>query len=536
MMPMQKCKANSRLRFFLAFTFLLVASFGFTVPLAKAIDPNAPNTPEHVSHGLSSILEIANQQNESEEARKWWIKVTAMDPSEIDAPFTIEPALGRNTALVAHVKFPPNSLQDPLVLGQMLLQLETFRKVEKFESPYFSDMRHWAEVFWNAKAGDLEAQLEMKRFEMDALAITDSQAKEMIKKTKMNLEPSDLIKGLKEKAKEVAAEIEGLEKSVRQQRSIAEKTWKEGEATRKNWEKAEEKLDDLLKKNDRKGVRALVEAYLPWESMGSVERTAWKQWLEALENPSSNPEDKVIVFRGLDSENRLFFSTDGKPGFMAPMLIKNQGNYTWRMRSYRAKREKFGTMEGMFPGGIGTEKKKASSYTSLMASMRFHSNDPMGTPFLSLSDYGTASRFADDGIIAVEVDKRRLLPNTISTYPETERLIPLLIFPDEIKHHKQFGPLDTRTDIVKQFREELEEKLGRSLTDQELGDSQRANNLTVRRFRDQTLDTFVRDYVEPNVKVERFDTPIEKYDIKKPPSFLGKIITSCKNFFASLGG
>ncbi len=535
MIPTQKRTRNFRLSYIPAFVFLMFVSIGFTASPAKAIDPNAPNTPETVSHGLSSILEIANQQNQSDTRIKWWLKVSSVNETEIQGPFTIEPALGKNSELVAHLKFPASSLQNPVAMAQILNQLQAFRSIERFENTHFSDMRHWAEIYWNAKAGDLEAQLELKRFELESLNITEKQAKEIITKTKIPLEPSALVAEMKEAAKEVEVEIDGLTKAVRQQKSTAEKIWKEGESSRKTWEKAEEKLDDLLKKSDRKGVRALVESYLPWESMGATEKTAWKQWLDALENPSPNPEDKVILFRGLDDENRLFFSEDGKPGFMSPMLVRNQGNYTWRMRSYRAKREKFGSMEGMFPSGVGTENKKGSSYASLMASMRFHSNDPMGTPFLSLSDFATATRFSEDGMIAVEIDKRRLLPNTISTYPEAEKLIPLLIFPEEVKHHKQFGPLDSRADMLKVFREELEQKLGRGLSTSEVGERVSTNS-AITKFRDQTLEVFVKDYIEPNVKVERLTDPIEKYDLKKPNSILGKIFSSCKNFFASLGG
>lgn len=504
--------------------------------IALAIDPNSQTISDEMAYGLSSILEIANQQNAAQDNRKWWMKVSAVDPSEVSGLFTIEPALGPNGELVAHVKLSANTLQDPVVMGQLHAQLESFRSVEKFENPRFVDMRHWAEIFWNAKSGDVDAQLELKKFEQEALKIKESLAHGIVKKSKISISPAALVTALSDKAKSMEKEIQDLEKKVRENRLAAERKWKEGEGSRQKWEKDQEKLDDLLKKNDRKGVRALVETYLPWDSMGSTEKNAWKQWLEALENPSQNPEDTVLVFRGLDSENRLFLSQDGKPGFMAPMLIRNQGNYSWRMRSYRTKRDRFGTMAGMFPGGVGPENRKPSEYVSVMAGLRFHSNDPMGTPYISVSDYSTASRFADDGIVAVQVDKRRLLPNNISTYPEAEKLIPLLIFPDEIKHYKAFSLNDTVDDSKKAFRQELEAKLGRSLTDKEIGERLVGNNELIIKFRDQSLDTFVKDYIEPNVAVERFDSPIEKYDVKKSPSLFSKVFASCKTFFADLGG
>jgi hypothetical protein len=221
--------------------------------------------------------------------------------------------------------------------------------------------------------------------------------------------------------------------------------WKEQTKTLDKLEAMEEKLNDLILKNDRKGVRALLEAYLPWTTMEPIEANSWKIWLEAIEFPDH--KNTTIGFRGVDyrtdkiqrsqtSQGEIF-------GFMSTVLTKNQGSYTRRLRSLTTNREKNGDK------GFNNKKSEILS-VKISDQILAHSLDPVGSSFISFTpEAEVAKRFigkkevknkegqwtqiSNGGFLVVKIDSRRMIPNVTSSYvSEIEYLAPLIVFPDEV--------------------------------------------------------------------------------------------------------
>src|SRR5690606_6744662 len=147
------------------------------------------------------------------------------------------------------------------------------------------------------------------------------------------------------------------------------------------------------------------------------------------------------------------------------LLTKNQGNYTRRLRSLKTYRSK---MASKVAGEVPTEPP------SLSMVMKAHSHEPFGSPFMSSADFSIANSFADGfdstsdkaGIAAFNINPKRLIYNLVSDYGENERLIPMIVFPDEIVHLEEF------TDEIgydgSAFKDRVESALGRSLKTAEL--------------------------------------------------------------------
>ena len=99
-----------------------------------------------------------------------------------------------------------------------------------------------------------------------------------------------------------------LEQASKKAKAIAQKheakirkefhAWAAADQERIRYEGMDEKLNDLILKNDRRGVRKMIDAYLPWSLMSSSESRAWKIWLEAIENP--NRDNAILAFRGVN--------------------------------------------------------------------------------------------------------------------------------------------------------------------------------------------------------------------------------------------
>ncbi|WP_413290503.1 hypothetical protein [Bdellovibrio sp. HCB337] len=246
--------------------------------------------------------------------------------------------------------------------------------------------------------------------------------------------------------------------------------------TLEGYEAQTEKLNDLLLKNDRKGVRQMLEAYLPWQVMEPMETQVWKTWLDAIENP--DPTKTIVALRGVeyktDKIQRLKLPNgQERLAFLSTVLTKNQGSYTRRLRSLTVNREKNGRMAEGVPG------------VQITNQMRKHSIEPVASSFLSFTlSKDTAIQFTgsnlvksiggvihstpNGGILAVRLDQRRLVPNIISKYAgEAELLAPLVIFPDEVvKYHEGSfnnyvnGFLQFDTDAADRFFAEVTEKTG----------------------------------------------------------------------------
>jgi hypothetical protein len=134
---------------------------------------------------------------------------------------------------------------------------------------------------------------------------------------------------------------------------------------------------------------------------------------------------------------------------MSTMLTKNQGNYTRRLRSLKTYRDKLAKVSGGFP----------YEETSIVNSMKGHSRNPVGSPFLSVSHVDTAANFSGSSrtIAAIYTTRDRLVDNIISDYGEYERLMPLIVFPDEILE------IEEGVSNAKAFEKKIEQKIGRAL-------------------------------------------------------------------------
>ncbi len=262
-------------------------------------------------------------------------------------------------------------------------------------------------------------------------------------------------------------------KFSRQQQKILD-NWKTTTGTLDKLERMEQKLNDLILNNDRKGVRQLLEAYLPWTVMEPVEANTWKTWLEAIENPDWSKT--TVAFRGVkydtDKIQRRQTPQGEVYGFMSTVLTKNQGNYTRRLRSLATNREK----NGDFGSKIRKEKIQTVKITDQMAT---HATDPVASNFLSFTyDLGIANSFNGGvrgtqplgGILVVKMDSRRLVPNLTTAFTfEMELLAPLIIFPDEVVIYEEGVIKDVSHLMI-----EISEKTGiKSFSNAAFGDQHR---------------------------------------------------------------
>jgi hypothetical protein len=208
--------------------------------------------------------------------------------------------------------------------------------------------------------------------------------------------------------------------------------------------------------------------------MEPSEVTAWKGWLDALEKPLR--ENQKLVFRGM-YDDTIMKAADGTPFLMSTMLSRNQGNYTRRLRSFATMRDKFGSRQ--LRDSTTEYTLKGVDPPSLSVMMGNHAVEAKGSPFLSVADYDTATRFGPRKLGAFLVDERRLMPNPLppSKYLwQEEKLVPLILFPDEVVYFHDYwgnpvpgvGPRDP-LNRKKHFIAEVESRLGRKLTADEIG-------------------------------------------------------------------
>ena len=275
----------------------------------------------------------------------------------------------------------------------------------------------------------------------------------------------------------------------------------------KDLQNAPKKLDDYIAANDRVNTRKLIDSFMPWEEMEPTEVALWTRWLDVLENPATEQSKKTLVFRGL-GEDLVRESDDGGHFLMSKLLTKNQGNYTRRLRSLKTYHGKLGKQ------AQGEVPLKVDSY---IAMMKGHSHDPVASPFLSTSVGDVAEDFADEWtgnddvkkIAAIHIDKRRIMTNLVSDYREAEKLVPLIIFPDELVH------IETATDeawssdssLMDKLYSQTKEKIGRAVKEEEKINNNSAidrlkntkawwDNVNPRGITPNSVGTTCRDMVE----------------------------------------
>ncbi|WP_413561549.1 hypothetical protein [Bdellovibrio sp. HCB209] len=221
--------------------------------------------------------------------------------------------------------------------------------------------------------------------------------------------------------------------------------------TLKNFESMDEKLNDLILKNDRAGVARMLEAYLPWSVMEPGEIKAWKIWLQAIEFPDNSK--MAVAFRGVDYSTdkvqRLTLpSGEERFGFMSTVLTKNQGSYSRRLRSLSTNRVKNGDVaadvltDSVFVGKISDQMSAHAKNPSASSFISFTYSPSVATRFIGRDKStvidGNKVYKPGGGFLAVQMDSRRLFPNFPSMFgKEIELLAPLIIFPDEVVAFKE---------------------------------------------------------------------------------------------------
>ena len=322
---------------------------------------------------------------------------------------------------------------------------------------YISPM-DWAETIWNAEAGSKTAQLKLSRFELEVAreAQKIAQTKDFQRAFYDKVPPS---KSFDEYFRKRIVDAESVVDQAKSQAQIAMKAqvkeWEMSQASLNELKKQKTKLNELLLKNDRKGIVKLVKAYLPWALMEPTERNIWRQWLEAIENP--DPKRARLVFRGLG--NRILRDGAGKPNGAALAQVLNgaEGHDTEKLNVLADLRQRIGR-ETSKPRGVLESKTPQPNLSALNDEgvtisriMANHAINSDGSPLQSFSTFNVAQRFSHgkENVTygAFLIDERRLTPNFAAYGSEAEFLVPLFVFPDEVA---------AMTDVPKRSRVELE--------------------------------------------------------------------------------
>lgn len=335
--------------------------------------------------------------------------------------------------------------------------LEEMAHLAQITGDYFQHPIYWAEMTLNAKHGSRRAQHYLARAEIDAM--------DMILSGHVGNVDVSLIQEYLESRKSNAEKIvTNIKRAATEENRMRKGFGEQWRQLQTNLEKQNLKLDDYIAKNDRQKVKELIEAFMPWEDMEPTETAAWKRWLDAITEQVPKNK-KVVLFRGL-SGDLIRQNSDGEHFLMAKLLTKNQGNYTRRLRSLKTFRSK---MANKVQGEIPIEP------SSLAMVFKAHSHEPFGSPFMSAAGLSVASNFIDGyesgsdkaGLAAIHINPKRLSYNLVSDYGESERLIPMILFPDEVVHLEEIASGGDINYGV--FQQRVESRIGRSLTNTEKG-------------------------------------------------------------------
>jgi hypothetical protein len=362
--------------------------------------------------------------------------------------------------LEIRVEITPEGLRSPVVLMEERSRLEQiFAPVHPSHNPVFPE--EFAEISWNSEAGSTKATVALRKLDMgNAMAVQGSLDVGTLTTLTGELKEQELAAyRAYAQARRVHAEKRFREATQTASKDQAQrkKAWELRKKKFDDFEKLPEKLNHLVAQNDRKGTAALLREYLPWELMEPMETRYWRGSIEAIENP--DPQKTVLLFRGLDEYDKSVFDNNQKSLF-STLLSRNQGNYTRRLRSFSTKIEGF-----QFPvlTDLQDLKPKLSTWT---AGPYRHSFAPEGSPYLSFTKSAmTANSFASHGIVAVNVDSRKVVPSWLSPFQaEAEHLVPLLVFPDEIISGGTFDPTnllpEDKMEKTTAFYDDVAQKTG----------------------------------------------------------------------------
>jgi hypothetical protein len=327
----------------------------------------------------------------------------------------IVPRFSATEGLVIELKITPKGLKSPLVVAEEIAHLQQITSENMFRHPLY-----WAEITLNAQYGSKRSKLLLAEAEIDAMNRLRSDIFYIVN------DGSDLDRYIKARKSQGELLVKSIKTEVTKENKARKAITKQYKTMLENLQDQPKKLDDYIAANDRVGARKLIDAFMPWEEMEPTEISVWSRWLDALEHPTSNKSKKTLVFRGL-ADDLVRESDDGGHFLMSKLLTKNQGNYTRRLRSLKTYHAKLGQ--------LATDEVPLN-IDSYIAMMKGHSHDPVASPFLSTSTANVAENFASDGsnnkIGAIFIDQKRVMMNLVSDYNEFEKLVPLIVFPDEL--------------------------------------------------------------------------------------------------------
>ncbi|MCX7979336.1 MAG: hypothetical protein N2578_10070, partial [Bdellovibrionaceae bacterium] len=215
----------------------------------------------------------------------------------------------RGTHILVTINYDQRAVQNPFEFAKAILPFFGALNSTHFGQPETHISTRGIEVIEmleNAKLGSLSAQAALAKIRSSMIKNLDPQSPGFralvgnLSAKKLNL-ADKFIRSETNLAEEETKELEQQAKEISQKRQKYYEEWKKSSGSLEKAESMKQKLDDLIRKNDRTGVRKLIELYLPWPIMEPVEARSWRLWLEAIEKP--DPEKSTLVFRGLDSKN-----------------------------------------------------------------------------------------------------------------------------------------------------------------------------------------------------------------------------------------
>lgn len=397
----------------------------------------------------------------------------------------------------------PDVMKNPVLTAEILTEIESILPSDAF--PQWNEtyqagsgrLFRWIEYSENAELGSTGGKYGLKITELEAvddafdnlfrkLGVSASKSSyktfiegeslgsvsysediaDPIAKSVSKIEPSSLIDYMRARYKSVYSEYKAIGKEYKAARSTRRKSFDKKKTTFTNLEKQEKKLDDLIAAGDRKKVRQMLETYLPWELMEPTDEIAWRSWLDAIENPG---KQKVTLFRGLEGDVVKDATTGIGKFTFSTILAKNQGNYTRRLRSLATMYDRLNASAGASNLlGFSLPFEVDLPPTALANLMHAHAQNPLGSPFISMSsNFGVANGFAGDGrrIALIKIPENRMIRNAMSGFQsEVEYLAPLIIFPDEMVYVYDAAQNADELNTAEAFRKLAKDKAGVTLT------------------------------------------------------------------------
>ncbi len=380
---------------------------------------------------------------------KYKVKKELVDNLPNGALGLITPEFDEKDGLIVKIQFTKEGWERPEVVLEEYGHLKQIFGQES--KGLFSDPFHWAALSLNAQQGSNRSKEVLAEAESDVLSI--------IKKisTELHVSGQAIDDYLAARQKEVDVLQADIDKELALENKARNKMAKQWRTVQSQLEKESLKLDDYIAANNRKKVVELIGTYLPWEDMEPTEVNAWRNWLDTMEKPATDysPDERLVLFRGV-ADDLVRESNDGGHFLMSSMLTKNQGNYNRRLRSLKTYREKLAAQASGYPNKV----------TSIINSLKGHSVNPVGSPFISMSYASKAAAFSgsEKNMAIMAVPRERIIDNLISGFSsEREQMVPLILFPDEIL------AMTTGTTDSAELHQIAEQKLGRALNGYEKG-------------------------------------------------------------------